>query len=126
MSECTDLEAQMRVSLLTKADVMPKMYMRDCTSEDTQSGFERARPARTEITNLFGGDALRGNTRSHPEHDGKDLSGRWYYAGDGMGEQVGARICGGVAQLGEHLPCKQGVRSSILLISTIRAHSSGG
>ena len=29
-----------------------------------------------------------------------------------------ARIHGGVAQLGEHLPCKQGVRSSILLIST--------
>ena len=26
--------------------------------------------------------------------------------------------CGGVAQLGEHLPCKQGVRSSTLLIST--------
>ena len=25
---------------------------------------------------------------------------------------------GGVAQLGEHLPCKQGVRSSTLLIST--------
>ena len=25
---------------------------------------------------------------------------------------------GGVAQLGEHLPCKQGVRSSILLVST--------
>ena len=25
---------------------------------------------------------------------------------------------GGVAQLGEHLLCKQGVRSSILLIST--------
>ena len=25
---------------------------------------------------------------------------------------------GDVAQLGEHLPCKQGVRSSILLIST--------
>ena len=86
MSECTDLEAQMRVSLLTKADVMPKMYMRDCTSEDTQSGFERARPARTEITNFFGGDALRGNTRSHPEHDGKDLSGRWYCTGDGVGE----------------------------------------
>ena len=29
---------------------------------------------------------------------------------------------GGVAQLGEHLPCKQGVRSSILLIST-NSHS---
>ena len=27
-------------------------------------------------------------------------------------------LSGGVAQLGEHLPCKQGVRSSILLIST--------
>ena len=33
---------------------------------------------------------------------------------------------GGVAQLGEHLPCKQGVRSSTLLISTIGAYSSGG
>ena len=32
------------------------------------------------------GDALRGNTRSHPEHDGKDLSGRWYCTGDGVGE----------------------------------------
>jgi hypothetical protein len=29
------------------------------------------------------------------------------------------REYGGVAQLGEHLPCKQGVRSSILLVSTI-------
>ena len=26
---------------------------------------------------------------------------------------------GGVAQLGEHLPCKQGVASSILAVSTI-------
>ena len=34
-----------------------------------------------------------------------------------MGEQVGARIHGGVAQLGEHLPCKQGVESSNLLVS---------
>ena len=34
-----------------------------------------------------------------------------------MGEQVGARICGGVAQLGEHLPCKQGVNSSNLSVS---------
>ena len=33
---------------------------------------------------------------------------------------------GGIAQLGEHLLCKQGVRSSSLLISTIWAHSSGG
>ena len=31
---------------------------------------------------------------------------------------------GGVAQLGEHLLCKQGVRSSILLISTRRARKT--
>ena len=31
---------------------------------------------------------------------------------------------GGVAQLGEHLPCKQGVRSSILLISTRAAFAA--
>ena len=35
-----------------------------------------------------------------------------------MGEQVGARIDGGVAQLGEHLPCKQGVKGSNPFIST--------
>ena len=32
---------------------------------------------------------------------------------------------GGVAHLGEHLPCTQGVRSSILLISTSRFESDG-
>ena len=45
-----------------------------------------------------------------------------------MGEQVDARILGGLAQLGEHLPCKQGVESSNLLSSTRimkRAHASG-
>ena len=35
-----------------------------------------------------------------------------------MGEQVSARSYGGVAQLGEHLPCKQGVKSSNLSVST--------
>ena len=40
---------------------------------------------------LPGGDARGGNTRSHPEHDGEDPRGRWYYAGDGMGEQAAAR-----------------------------------
>ena len=34
-----------------------------------------------------------------------------------MGEQVAAGFHGGVAQLGEHLPCKQGVKSSNLSIS---------
>ena len=35
-----------------------------------------------------------------------------------MGKQVGARFNGGVAQLGEHLPCKQGVKGSNPFIST--------
>ena len=54
---------------------------------------ERGRPGRAggvEGSQLSGGDALRGYTRSHPEHDGQDLSGRWYYIGDDMGEQVAA------------------------------------
>ena len=33
---------------------------------------------------------------------------------------------GGVAQLGEHLPCTQGVRSSILLISTTGREGNDG
>ena len=37
-----------------------------------------------------------------------------------MGKQVAARLYGGVAQLGEHLPCKQGVKSSNLSISINR------
>ena len=36
-----------------------------------------------------------------------------------MGEQVAARSNGGLAQLGEHLPCKQGVESSNLLVSRL-------
>ena len=32
--------------------------------------------------------------------------------------------CGGIAQLGEHLPCKQGVRSSNLLISIAQSRST--
>ena len=34
-----------------------------------------------------------------------------------MGKQVAAGLNGGLAQLGEHLPCKQGVKSSNLSIS---------
>ena len=33
-------------------------------------------------------------------------------------------INGGVAQLGEHLPCKQGVKSSNLSISTLAIHNA--
>ena len=41
-----------------------------------------------------------------------------------MGKQVVAGLNGGLAQLGEHLPCKQGVESSNLLVST-KAMRSG-
>ena len=41
-----------------------------------------------------------------------------------MGKQVAAGLNGGLAQLGEHLPCKQGVESSNLLVST-KAMSQG-
>lgn len=38
-----------------------------------------------------------------------------------MGKQVAAGLKkGGLAQLGEHLPCKQGVESSNLLVSIRR------
>ena len=53
-----------------------------------------------QVTKAFGGDALRGNTRSHPEHDGKDLSGRWYCTGDGVGEQVAASFKRGRSSVG--------------------------
>lgn len=45
-----------------------------------------------------------------------------------MGEQVAAGTPkeGDVAQLGEHLPCKQGVESSNLFISIGWAYSSAG
>ena len=45
------------------------------------------------------------------------------FEGPEKGTQKSETLCeerGGVAQLGEHLLCKQGVRSSILLISTRR------
>ena len=44
-----------------------------------------------------------------------------------MGEQVAAGLKenGGVAQLGEHLPCKQGVKSSNLSVS-MRQRKAGG
>ena len=38
-----------------------------------------------------------------------------------LDKQRSSKPYGGVAQLGEHLPCTQGVRSSNLLISTMRS-----
>ena len=43
-----------------------------------------------------------------------------------MGKQVAAGSNGGLAQLGEHLPCKQGVESSNLLVSIADVQKSAG
>ena len=40
-----------------------------------------------------------------------------------MSEKVNILLNGGVAQLGEHLPCKQGVKSSNLSVSICRKAS---
>ena len=48
------------------------------------------RPETQKERKKTGGDASRGNTRTHPEHESEDRGGRWYYAGDGMGEQEAA------------------------------------
>ena len=54
-------------------------------------GFSCRKEKIRSLKNLSGGDACGGHTRSHPEHDGEDPCGRWYYAGDGMEEQAAAR-----------------------------------
>ncbi len=47
-----------------------------CTSKRTCTSMKHARGIEYSKQKNTGGDALRDNTRSHPEHDGKDLSGR--------------------------------------------------
>ena len=49
-----------------------------------------------------------------------NFEGTERYLEKGYMKNLRSLKCGGVAQLGEHLLCKQGVRSSILLISTMR------
>ena len=83
-----------------------------------------------------GGDAPGGNTRTHPEHAARIYAGMlrpgrpmilyWRRYGKAGGcrikkekrkEKESRKAEGGLAQLGEHLPCKQGVESSNLLVS---------
>ena len=40
--------------------------------------------------------------------------------------KIRIQINGGVAQLGEHLPCKQGVKSSNLSVSTVAEATKQG
>ena len=72
------------------------------------------------ITENSGGDAPRGHTRTHPEHDGKDLSGRWYFAGDGAGEQVAARLKWGRSSVGRAPALQAGGQE----FESLRLHSS--
>ena len=37
---------------------------------EAESSEEAGRRSRREVTEISGGDTLRGHTRSHPEHDG--------------------------------------------------------
>ena len=79
---------------------------------------------------LSGGDALAGYTRTHPEHVTHacvSLLSRkrpMVLCWGRHGRVGGCQIYGGLAQLGEHLPCKQGVESSNLLVSTIAMSSA--
>ena len=62
--------------------------------QEDGASFRKRFPGKGEAVNVrrkaAGGDAPGGHTRSHPEHDGQDPGGRWYYTGDGVGEQVAA------------------------------------
>ena len=56
-----------------------------------------------------------------------DLQSLFNFWGALVSQRIERDSCdGGVAQLGEHLLCKQGVIGSSPFISTIRAHSSVG
>ena len=72
--------------LLSKEEMLSFVWNNPTKTEERSREFYCCLLLGYQVTKLFGGDALRGNTRSHPEHDGKDLSGRWYCTGDGVGE----------------------------------------
>ena len=70
---------------------MDKTLLRNVVRVAFLSGSHVGKEKIRSLKNLSGGDACGGHTRSHPEHDGEDPCGRWYYAGDGMEEQAAAR-----------------------------------
>ena len=78
----------MRLDHLLSKD---KILLRNVVGVAFLSGSHIRNGKTNTLINLSGGDACGGHTRSHPEHDGEDPCGRWYYAGDGMGEQAAAR-----------------------------------
>ena len=68
-TECTDAGlAQMKVHFCDETN--KQMYMRDCLHEYEAKRSMKREDRHEGQTKKFGGDALRGNTRSHPEHDG--------------------------------------------------------
>ena len=46
------------------------MYMRACAIEMSEAKSRGCRMCTRNKPRISGGDALKGNTRSHPEHDG--------------------------------------------------------
>ena len=68
-TECTDAGlAQMKVYFCDETN--KQMYMRDCLHEYEAKRSMKREDRHEGHTKTFGGDALRGNTRSYPEHDG--------------------------------------------------------
>ena len=76
------------------------------------SDYSAGRKNRTETD--LGGNDERGVTRFVR----KDLVVQFSMIDKTIIETVKQTLYGGVAQLGEHLPCKQGVMGSIPIIST--------
>ena len=76
------------------------------------SDYSAGRKNRTETD--LGGNYERGATR----FVWKDLVVQFSMIDKTIIETVKQTLYGGVAQLGEHLPCKQGVKGSIPFIST--------
>ena len=73
---CWEPSAQMRIgpraSWLAEAERMKQMYKRPGAPWNESEGFMNGRQTAHEEKqqNNSGGDALKGHTRSHPEHDG--------------------------------------------------------
>ena len=76
----------------------------------------RPKPAKAESPKHLLGRRSLFRTRQSDEDNTCVCRGALTKLWKGIGRST--NLNGGVAQLGEHLPCKQGVRSSILLIST--------
>ena len=72
----------------------------------------------TEVKLCSGEDTLRETVRENSSMLTRSRSGEIHSDDRKKGEKLQTILNGGVAQLGEHLPCKQGVMGSNPIIST--------